>query len=61
VQLLPPGTYHRADSVDYKPGSTAERESITSSRIGFVSGTMEATGVAYFYDKGSWIYVWVAS
>jgi hypothetical protein len=60
VQLLPPGTYRRPDSVDHE-AAPPERKSITSHGVGFVSGTMEATGVAYFYDHGSWIYVWIAS
>jgi hypothetical protein len=61
VQPLQPGTYRRTKSVVPDPDSPAERRSVTSSRIGFVSGTVESTGVAYFYDGGSWIYVWIAN
>jgi hypothetical protein len=61
AEPLPPGTYRRTKSLDSEPDSPAERRSIKSSRVGFVSGTMESTGVAYFYDGGSWVYVWIAN
>jgi len=43
------------------PLEAAERASFTSSRVGFVSGAMEATGVAYFADQGAFVYIWIAS
>jgi hypothetical protein len=61
VRPLPPGTYRRTKSLDGEPDSPAERRSIKSSRVGFVSRRMESTGVAYFYDGGSWVYVWIAN
>jgi len=60
VQLLPPGTYHMTLSADH-PLEATERASFTSSRVGFVSGAMEATGVAYFADQGAFVYIWIAS
>jgi len=60
VNLLPPGAYHMTLSADH-PLEAAERASFTSSRVGFVSGAMEATGVAYFADQGAFVYIWIAS
>ena len=60
VNLLPPGAYHMTLSAGH-PLEGTERATFTSSRVGFVSGAMEATCVAYFADQGAWVYIWIAS
>jgi len=59
VQVLQPGAYERSQSLHDPIVEPNERQHLTSKNAGILSGTIESTGVAYFYSNRKWLYVWV--
>ncbi len=60
VEELQPGSYERTRALDSPIIKPDEREHITSKSTGILAGTIESTGIAYFYLDQKWFYVWVS-
>ena len=60
VAALKPGLYKHTMSYDFDPYDSDQREKIEVKRTSIMAGLIEATGVAYVYDEGRWLYVWVS-
>ncbi len=60
VRALEPGHYKRTRALDGPVAESGELLEFTSKRPGFVTGTLESSGAAYFLDRGKWVHVWVS-
>jgi hypothetical protein len=59
VDVVPPGTYERAESLG-PPHAEDDRRQLTCRWSGAIVGTTRATGVVYCLERGSWWRVAVA-
>ncbi len=59
VKRQGPGRFDRSAAATAPLGSN-ERETLQATHDAILSGTLEATGVAYVYENDKWFYVWVA-
>lgn len=60
VRVQRSGSYHRSDSLSAPISDPNERDVISSRYDAILAGTLEATGVVYVFQNGSWQYVWVS-
>ena len=60
VETLPPGDYEMFGGLDSPPSEPGEVEKFHSQFAGIVSGGIEKSGVAYFFDGQRWVHVWVS-
>jgi hypothetical protein len=57
VNTIPPGTYEDIWGGGEEVGRVNKYSSVNQ---GIISGTIESSGVAYFFDKGRWIHLWLS-
>jgi hypothetical protein len=60
VDTEPPGTYERTDALDGPITEPGERGKYTAKREGIVTGAIESTGAAFFFDGKAWVHVWIS-
>lgn len=60
VKTEKPGTYTQSEALDTPPVRKNERDVLSSDHEVVFSGHLESTGIAYVYEKGRWLYVWVS-
>jgi hypothetical protein len=60
IQPLVPGKYRRTKAVEGPVTQPGELAFFSSKMTGFVHGTIESSGCAYFLSKGKWVHVWVS-
>jgi hypothetical protein len=60
IHPLKPGKYRRSEALEGPVTEPGELASYSSKLTGFVHGTIESSGRAYFISKGKWVHVWVS-
>jgi len=60
IQTLSPGKYVRTEALEGPINKPGELASFSSKLTGFVHGTIESSGCAYFFSKGKWVHVWIS-
>lgn len=60
VQVKKPGIYQRTESLSSPIVDPKEKDMLASKHENILSGTLEATGVVYVFQKNSWHYVWIS-
>jgi len=60
IQPLEPGKFRRTEAVEGPVTQPGELASFSSKLTGFVHGTIESSGCAYFFSKGKWVHVWIS-
>jgi len=56
VNRIDPGTYEDIWGNGSKPGRV---EKISTNKPGIITGTIESSGVAYFYTENKWVHLWL--
>lgn len=59
VKIKKPGTYTRSEALTTPSVRKNERDVLSTKNEVVFSGHLESTGIAYVYEKGVWLYVWV--
>ena len=60
VETKRSGHYERSESLDAPASEPGELEKFDSKFTGIVSGSIESSGVAYFFDDKKWVHVWIS-
>ncbi len=61
VDSVPSGSFKRTAAADGPLSEPGEVIRYSSQHAGVVSGTMESSGVAYFFTGKRWVHVWVSN
>jgi hypothetical protein len=60
VETLPPGEYRGIGTIDPTYRKKGQPDSIRSKTDGILSGSLESSGCAYFFQNDKWVHFWVS-